>query len=298
MSINNLSIPIYLNQRIVFDMLATIEDGFSQLTNIKASYSDTSSKSGQVGTEIGVSNIFALLGVKFNGSFKGEKSKNEQGTVSQDKVHTPSSLFSKLYEGLEEASLIKRLDTASYIEKLAPGDFVEIKGEFSKNPLIDLMDSFYMLGELATAFDEDKSNNPKVNKNKTIENKKVLKQIKILSNSLKSGNMMDLICTVNDNVKLKAVLPVYIDYFVNNNMNEIIDGEYRVLGKVTKVITEGTSDSINLLRNTSFSLFQTSVISQLTSSFNNGQDYGLKYQEIVTEINGPAVQLIPIAIFV
>jgi hypothetical protein len=298
MSINNLSIPIYLNQRIVFDMLATIEDGFSQLSNIKTSYSDTSNKSGQVGTEIGTSNMFALLGVKLNGSFRGEKSKNEQGTVSQDKVHTPSSLFSKLYEELEKEELIKRLDTSSDINKVGPGDFIEVRGQFSKNPLIDLMDSFYMLGELATAFDEDKSNNPKANKNKALENKKLLGQIKALSDSLKNGNMMDLICTMNGNVNLKAVLPVYIDYFVNNNMNEIIDGEYKVLGKVTKVITTESSESINLLRNTSFSLLQTSMISQLTNSFNSGQNLGLQYQEIITEISGPAVQLIPISIFV
>ena len=295
---NNLCIPIYLNQRIVFDMLATIEDGFSQLSNIKTSYSDTSSKSGQVGTEIGASNIFALLGIKLNGSFKGEKNKNEQGTVLQDKVHTPSSLFSKLYEALEEENLIKRLSTSSDISKVDPGDFIEVRGEFSKNPLIDLMDSLYMLGELATAFDEDKSNNSKVNKNKALENKKLLGQIKTLSDSLKNGNMIDLICTMNGNINLKAVLPVYIDYFVNNNMNEIIDGEYRILGKVTKVINAESSESINLLRNTSFSLLQTSMISQLTNSFNSGENYGLQYQEIITEISGPAVQLIPISIFV
>lgn len=132
MLINNLSIPIYLNQRIVFDMLAIIEDGFSQLSNIKTSYSDTSNKSGEAGTEIGVSNIFAFLAVKFNGTFKGEKSKSEQGTVSQDKVHTPSSLFSKLYECLEEEKLIKRLSSSSDISKVGPGDFIEIRGEFSK----------------------------------------------------------------------------------------------------------------------------------------------------------------------
>lgn len=160
------------------------------------------------------------------------------------------------------------------------------------------MDSIYTLGELATVFDEDKTNNLKANKNKSLENRKVLGQIKALSDNLKNGNMMDLICTMKGNVNLKAVLPVYIDYFVNNNMNEIIDGEYRVLGKITKVISAQSAQSINLLRNTSFSLLQKSIVTQLIGSFNSGEDNGLRYQEIITEIAGPAIQIIPIAIFI
>ena len=34
---NKLTIPIYLNTKIVFDMLATIEDGFSEVKNIQTS---------------------------------------------------------------------------------------------------------------------------------------------------------------------------------------------------------------------------------------------------------------------
>ena len=31
----DLTIPIYLNTKVVFDMLATIEDGFSEVKNIR-----------------------------------------------------------------------------------------------------------------------------------------------------------------------------------------------------------------------------------------------------------------------
>lgn len=36
---SKLTIPIYLNTKIVFDMLATIEDGFSEVKNIQTSKS-------------------------------------------------------------------------------------------------------------------------------------------------------------------------------------------------------------------------------------------------------------------
>ena len=34
---NKLTIPIYLNTKIVFDMLATIEDGFADVKNVQTS---------------------------------------------------------------------------------------------------------------------------------------------------------------------------------------------------------------------------------------------------------------------
>ena len=34
---NKLTIPIYLNTKIVFDMLATIEDGFAEVKNVQTS---------------------------------------------------------------------------------------------------------------------------------------------------------------------------------------------------------------------------------------------------------------------
>lgn len=41
---NKLTIPIYLNTKIVFDMLATIEDGFTEVKNIQTSKSKKSRK--------------------------------------------------------------------------------------------------------------------------------------------------------------------------------------------------------------------------------------------------------------
>jgi len=65
-----LNIPIYLNQRVVFDMLASIEDGFSQFSTISTSSEKSSLSSGEASAEIGTSNVFAFLGVKLRGALK------------------------------------------------------------------------------------------------------------------------------------------------------------------------------------------------------------------------------------
>ncbi|EPY2277894.1 DUF6414 family protein [Clostridium sporogenes] len=298
MSLNNLYVPIYLNQRIVFDMLAIIEDGFSQLSTVQTCQSNSSKEGADISGEIGTSNIFAFLKANFKAAVKGEEQSNEQSTILQERVHTPTSLFSKLYTRLNNDNIIKFIDSKDKLDTIEPGDFIEFEGKLSKNPLVALLESFQMLGELAMLFENEKTGKDnKSNKNKMLENKKIITQIKALSDSLKNGNMFDLICKINNDKDLKAVLPVYVDYFYNKNMNEIIDGEYRILGKVTKVVNNSEDESINLLRNTSFSLFQESLLNQMFNTFNSASEYGLEISKIETSITAPAIQVIPFAIY-
>ena len=107
---------------------------------------------------------------------------------------------------------------------------------------------------------------------------------------------MDLICTINEEESLKAVLPVYLNYFIHKNTNEIIDGNYTVFGKVVKVVTND-QDEINLFRNTAFKLFQQQALDSLLQSMNTGLDEQLDFPNIVSRISKPAILVIPIAIY-
>ena len=96
---------------------------------------------------------------------------------------------------------------------------------------------------------------------------------------------------------VNVVLSAKIDYFSDRNATEIIDGETRVLGKVVRVVRMDSSDSINLLRKTSLARFDSSILNQFKGDFVGMEKHGMKFPEIVTEIKGPALQVIPIAIF-
>jgi hypothetical protein len=79
-------------------------------------------------------------------------------------------------------------------------------------------------------------------------------------------------------------------------MNEIIEGNYKILGKVSKIVRD-EKDEINLLRNTSFSLIQKSMLDTMFSGLSSLEKDGLNTPEISTNIQGPALMVIPIAIF-
>lgn len=298
MRIDGLNIPIYLNQKIVFDMLATLEDGFSQFTTIQTSSEKSSSSGGEALAEIGSSNVFALLGVKLRGSLKDEDSTKGSETLSQQKIHTPASLFQKLRDYLEKEKQIKYVSNPQGLADIVAGNFVEIEGALIKNPLVSMIDSFIQMMELASAFSDSKTS--KQGGNSVQQNKKIAAQMKALSDGLQTGNIVDLICQAGNNPeKVTAILPVYHEYFFNRNMNEITDGQYKVIGKVTKVI-EDRNDSINLLRNTSFSLMQQSMLDSMFEGFNNEdtQKAGMNIPNISTVVTAPAIMVLPIAIFI
>ena len=69
----NLDIPIYLNQKIVFDLLASINNGLAQVTKLKTSSTVGIEFSGGVDAELGNKNIFTLLGVNLKGKLENGK---------------------------------------------------------------------------------------------------------------------------------------------------------------------------------------------------------------------------------
>lgn len=280
---NKLTIPIYLNTKIVFDMLATIDDGFTEVKNIQTSKSKN--RENEIEANIGTNNLFALLNIGIHGNHKGNSSKEE--TVAEERTHTPVSLFQKLKEQLENDDLIIR-----DINNLNIGDFVEVQGTLRNNPVIEMLGSFKEIMTLANLFVDNKPQNNK--SKKQIPNDKIAVQIDALIRGLQADGKKDIICEANN---VSIVLPTDENYFLNNNMSEVTDGNYKILGKVIQICVD--SGEISLLRNTVFSKLQLDKLEQFKSAFSDpslsqfvGKD-GIK-----TVISSPVIMIIPIAIYI
>lgn len=217
---NLLTIPVYLNTKIVFDMLATIENGFSAVKTVQTS--DSNSKEDGVNANIGASNIFAFLNIGLNAK---ENRTNTSGTVtSENKTHTPVSLFQYLKKQLENSHLIKNKENEFKV-----GDFVEIQSDLQQNPLIDILSNFLGLFEVLRDFDNTSSKNKK---NSSKKDKQTEMQIKSLLNGMKKDDKIDIICKSKDR---EFVISVDINYFINKNINELSEGNYKILGKVARI---------------------------------------------------------------
>ena len=102
---HSLEIPLYLNQKIVFDLLASINDGFTQVTKLKTTSATEGNLGGTIEADLGNKNIFALLGVKLKG--KADVGHNREDNKEQEEIHTPSSLFNNLKDRLFKEKMVK-----------------------------------------------------------------------------------------------------------------------------------------------------------------------------------------------
>lgn len=281
---SKLTIPIYLNTKIVFDMLATIEDGFSEVKNIQTSKSR--SKEDDAEANIGTSNLFAFLSVGIKGNYKSGS--NDGQTVIEEKTHTTVSLFQRLKAQLDEEKLINR-----DVENLEIGDFVEIQGTLKTNPLIDMLSALKELMALANLF-SDKPKQSQSKKDKLMSDNKFNAQIEALINGLQADGKKDIIC---ESSSMKVLLPTDENYFLNSNMSEVTDGNYKILGKVVQICKN--SGEISLLRNTVFSKLQLDKMKEFQDVFNDpALSQFVGEGGVTTSVQAPVIMIIPIAIYI
>lgn len=290
---DRLIIPVYINEKIVLDMLAIMEDGFSMVSQINYTEHKENSSSQKIdaGISTSASLLSKLLKIDVSGGISHEGNKGENESIVKEKVHTNVSLLSKFRGFLVEQKILKSdLD----FSKMQVGDFIEVEGELQKNPIINYMDSFIDLFRMANIFTEQPQLGGKTQaKNQKQKEDEIVKQIKSFADELKHSGTIDFIISGD---KGTTVLSVQEQYLANDNISEIIGGHFKVLGKVISICKENT-ENIDLLRKTSLSILQEDLLNEMFAEFKTEDMKQFNLPELKTKIVGPAAIVIPIAIY-
>lgn len=284
---DRLIIPVYINEKIVLDMLAIIEDGFSMVSQINYTEHTENNSVQKADAEISTSTtlLSKLLKIDVSGGLSHEGNRGQNENIIKEKVHTNVSLLSKFRSFLVEQKILKSdLD----FSKMQVGDFIEVEGELQKNPIINYMDSFIDLFRMVDIFTEQ----PQTKKSKPREDETVT-QIKSFAEELKHSGTIDFILS---DEKGTTVLSVQEQYLANDNISEIIGGHFKVLGKVISICKEHT-ENIDLLRKTSLTILQEDLLNDMFSGFKTEDMKQFNLPELKTKIISPAVIVIPIAIY-
>lgn len=306
MNSKELCIPAYLNQSIVFDILAIIEDGFSTIKSIKSSVKSATTNSidveAEADSQLGIKNIFSLLSIGVKGKYDHSSDSDNGKEEYFEKVHTPVSLFWKLRDYLISNSLLQNIDVINQETAIKVGTFVEFEGTLHKNPIVESMENVVKLVDLISvlspeSLDTEKQNpgGGKTQKHRPEKKPVIIEQMEKFSNALVLEDSIDFVSTNISNTNM--VITCDRNYFINRNINKIVDGKYSVLGKVVNYFPD-EQGSISLLRTTSLSKFKPEFIQNLFSGFAAMSETGLALPEIITEIKGPCVQIVPIGIFI
>ena len=293
MDVNQLMIPVYINEKIVLDMLAIIEDGFSTVSQV--SYSDHKENSNAQKIEAEVSTSASILSKLLKIDLKGELSHSgncgETENTTKEKVHTNVSLLSKFRAFLKDANILK---SGFDISNMKIGDFIEVEGELQKNPLINCMDIFVDMLRMADIFAEKPQLNAKTQaKAQKQQQDETMKKIKSFASELKHSGTVDFILSDSAGT---VVLSAQEQYLSNDNISEILGGHFKVLGKVIAICADKT-ESIDLLRKTTLSILPHDLLADMFLCLQNEDMKQYNLPELKTEISGPAVIVIPVAIY-
>ena len=203
-----------------------------------------------------------------------------------------------MYQRLVENDSIVTISEAIHLAELRPGAIVEFSGLLKKNPLLHFLETSVRLIEMMAAFEKNTGSADDEEQESAIDRKGLLGQIKAMVEELRAGVVVDLVCSLVPCPNVRAVVPVYQDFFFNQTMSEVIDGEYRVLGKVTRVVRLDSEGDINLLRYTGFGFYHRHIIDGMFSRLGAPGESSIALGDMTTVISAPVLQVIPIAIFV
>lgn len=288
-----LLIPVYINEKIVLDMLAVMEDGFSTVSQVSYTEHKQHENSQRLEAEISPADSIwsKLFKIDLTGELSRSGNKEEEENVSKEKIHTNVSLLSKFRAFLKSENILK---SQFDISQMKIGDFIEVEGELQKNPLIDCMDKIADIFRMIEIFSSEPTLGNKTQaKQKKQQDRTITKQIQSFTSELKHSGTVDFILS---DEKGTVVLSAQEQYLSNDNISEILGGRFKVLGKVIAVCKD-SSENIDLLRKTTLSILSDDILTDIFAAFQGDEFKQFRFPELITKIDGPAAIVIPVAIY-
>ncbi|NOZ22021.1 MAG: hypothetical protein GXP25_13145 [Planctomycetes bacterium] len=291
---DDLIIPVYLNQRMVFDLIAMLEDGISTVTKVVSSEESKQAEESKYGAEFGLGQaLSSLLRIRVGGGHaeaaQGAKGKQQ----SEEKVHTPSSLLQKLRRILASQKKITYLDETG--TQPEAGQIVEFSAPLRRNPLIEVMNAMISMLDIAIAF-SDEPRRDKSKKGGLSADKRTKAQMEKFLEMLKAGGTLDL---VGESLGsgYRTVITLEEEFLNDPSMSDLAEGTFQVLGKAIRVVPD-SDQSISLIRKASLSIMEKGTLTKMFSEMEQGAaGSGINIPSLQWEIEGPVVQVVPIGIF-
>ena len=285
---DDLIIPVYLNQRIVFDLVAMLQGGIAAVTQVSQVQKLSETTSAEATGTFGLSKaLSSLLRIDFSGKVAESSGGESEATSSEERIHTPASMFIHLRALLREQKVLVH---ESKDMKPAAGDIVEFSAILNRNPLLDALDWLIGSLDLYKPFVD-----PKLKNKDDKEVPKMKKNMESFVSTLSSGNMQDL-ATPPLLSGHRCLITLETQYLNDQSMSDLVDGQFKVVGKVIRVI-EKNNGAISLNRKTALGRMPASALEGLKLFFEKIQNENYRFPEFELEIPGPVIQVLPIAIF-
>lgn len=312
-SAEDLLIAVYLDTSALLDLLATVEDGFTLVERVTTGQTSGSTSERSTSGEVSSPGILNFFKVRLSGKLGRTKSEGASDSIEAELTHTYGSLLNRLRRYLVAEQLIDP-GAVGQATEFRVGDFVEFSGVVRPNPFTASFERLQrMIGfaEIAVALDGRQRTPPVAspgggksqNQRKPAQNpqQRELKAIadfceKVTTDVEREGT--NTLVVEQSHSAYSAVLTIFEAYLRDRSMSELLNREFRVLGKVARHLPKDSSEEVDLLASSGIAGFPSQVMEELTSAISEMSGSGSAQVDVpATTITSPAIEIVPIAIY-
>lgn len=303
--------PIYANRELILDLYSIMIDGYLESASIRrvedksdnfkvqGGHRNVESSDLKKSTSSDKKNIVKDISIGKNNDFSGsiDDRNSFRNEISVKKVYTTFHILNNLKYSMEQKNMVKYIKKEKIIDKdIVCGEYIEVEGSISPisptvqiNTMIDIIENY-----------DDKQLNKLL---KTHQDKKIimdysiiLKHLKNLNGYLNKYNTTNMIINCD---YFKVVLNINTKNFSDKNvcMYDNIYCDCKALCKVVRNVDE--NEYIDLLDKTCMSSYYNELFKSMQSYLDVlSKNNIIVPDNITTKIKGPAIQAIPMAIYV
>lgn len=301
-----LGIPIYLDSNTLLDLLASMEDGFSTASKIVTRDSDSKSTEIKGEGSFGISGVFNMFKIGFKGSGARTTDQSSGAEKEEERYHTYGSLMNRLLKNLSEDDSIKNVNDEETWDNVNESDFILVQGKFIPNPLANSLKKVNgildLILELNKKVKSEIGDNPTtisnpldVNENDISDMEVMNGMIKSIVSDLEKEDYEKYVIELKGSSNNKIVSYLFKEYIRDRSGAELPYGEFKMLGKVVRKI-EG-DDNIDLLQGSALN-FNEEVLKGFVDPMTSLTAEGFDIPELFTKVSSPALQVIPVAVFI
>jgi hypothetical protein len=307
--------PIYLDVPMMVSFFAAIEGGISYSGEFTERIRSSLARDREGQGKAGLPAIASLFGLSLDmsGRFKRQTEDEESTEMKVIREHTEASLFNLLRESLRNQDTFVEINDPSHLAEINAGQLVEISGEILGNPLQQILDAIWQIlpylgidpeAELnRTGSSRGGHRGGQAKRSHTTAQQASseddaftladLRLLRTMRDDVGNAKVRDLILQAGGGVR--AVLTMAREFLTEEAEEYLLGGRFVALGKVTRVLEEG--ETINLTRRTAIGLARPEIARDLISSI-NAEDSDIKVTVGDPIIEAPALQILPLALFV
>lgn len=291
--------PIYLDVPMLVSFAAAMQGGLALEAEVTAEKKSAGATSANASGKFSANKLVQAL-VDTNASIEGtgNLSSESHELRKESRAYTEASIAILLYHQLQQNNgYIIQPKSIKDLSKLSPGTLVEVGGTLEKNAVdavIDYIDAIDILSGLASPQTQTQLS-PKGKVNTVKKPKSEIGMIRdLLDQDRKRTPLSNVVVRCSEPENLNVVVTLRTENLRDLTLSELDKNNVRVVGKITRIIPEGKK--MGTFENYGLALLQPELLNEAFSHITSAEQLVAELTDV--QVEGPALQMLPLMVFV